>query len=83
MAEHIPHVLVVDDEEEIRKILSRILSRKVTRSLPPRTDNRRCRRLLDAPDAILMAHAGSNGMEVLKKIKEIDDNIPGVYYGLR
>jgi len=81
MAEHIPRVLVVDDEEEIRKILSRILEKegfKVTTA----PDGQQAMEIIcfDTPDAVLLdvRMPGLSGMDVLKKIKAIDDNLPVV-----
>ena len=81
MAEHISHVLVVDDEEEIRKILSRILEQEGFKVVTAPNGQQAMQKIcFDAPDAVLLdvRMPGLNGMEVLKKIKEIDDNIPVV-----
>ena len=81
MAEHISRVLVVDDEEEIRKILSRILEKEgfevITASDGEQAMQKICS---DIPDAVLLdvRMPGLNGMEVLKKIKAIDENLPVV-----
>ena len=81
MAEHIPRVLVVDDEEEIRKILSNILEKEgfevITASDGEQAMQKIC---FDTHDAVLLdVHMpGLNGMDVLKKIKSIDDNLPVV-----
>lgn len=81
MAEHISHVLVVDDEEEIRKILSRILEQEGFKVVTAPNGQQAMQKIcFDAPDAVLLdvRMPGLNGMEVLKKIKEIDDDLPVV-----
>ncbi len=81
MAEHIPRVLVVDDEEEIRKILSRILEKEgfevITASDGEQAMEKIC---FDTSDAVLLdvRMPGLSGMDVLKKIKAIDDDLPVV-----
>jgi len=81
MPERKSRVLVVDDEEEIRKILSRILEKEgfeiITASDGEQAMQKIC---FDTPDAVLLdvRMTGLNGMEVLKKIKAIDDNLPVV-----
>ncbi|PKN60258.1 MAG: sigma-54-dependent Fis family transcriptional regulator [Deltaproteobacteria bacterium HGW-Deltaproteobacteria-11] len=81
MAERKSRVLVADDEEEIRKILSHILGKEgfevITASDGEQAMQKICS---DIPDAVLLdvRMPGLNGMEVLKKIKVIDDNLPVV-----
>ena len=81
MAEHIPRVLVVDDEEEIRKILSSILEKEGFKVITAPDGEQAMEKIcFDTPDAVLLdvRMPGINGMEVLKKIKEIDDDLPVV-----
>ncbi|MCX5826265.1 MAG: sigma-54 dependent transcriptional regulator [Deltaproteobacteria bacterium] len=81
MAERKSRVLVADDEEEIRKILSNILEKEgfevITASDGEQAMQKICS---DIPDAVLLdvRMPGLNGMEVLKKIKAIDENLPVV-----
>ena len=81
MAERKSRVLVADDEEEIRKILSRILEQEgfevITASDGEQAMQKICS---DIPDAVLLdvRMPGLNGMEVLKKIKAIEENLPVV-----
>src|SRR3989304_2435056 len=79
MAEHIPRVLVVDDEEEIRKILSKILEKEGFKVITAPDGQQALEKIcFDTPDAVLLdvRMPGLDGMEVLKKIKAIDDNLP-------
>lgn len=81
MTEQISRVLVVDDEEEIRKILSRILEKEGFKVITALDGQQALQRICnDAPDIILLdvRMPGLNGMEVLKKIREIDDDLPVV-----
>ncbi|MFA5179697.1 MAG: sigma-54 dependent transcriptional regulator [Syntrophales bacterium] len=81
MAEHVSSILVVDDEEEIRKILSRILEKEGFRVETAADGQQAMQKIcFETPDAVLLdvRMPGLNGMEVLKKIKEIDDNLPVV-----
>lgn len=81
MAEHIPRVLVVDDEEEIRKILSHILEKEGFKVITAPDGQQAMERIcFDTPDAVLLdvRMPGLSGMDVLKKIKEIDDDMPVV-----
>ena len=81
MAEHIPSVLIVDDEEEIRGILSHILEKEGFKVITAPDGQQAMEEIcFDTPDAVLMdVHMpGLNGMEILKKIKAIDDNLPVV-----
>ena len=81
MAERKSRVLVADDEEEIRKILSNILEKEgfevITASDGEQAMQKICS---DIPDAVLLdvRMPGLNGMEVLKKIKAIEENLPVV-----
>ena len=81
MAERKLRVLVADDEEEIRNILSRILEKEgfevITASDGEQAMQKICS---DIPDAVLLdvRMPGLNGMEVLKKIKAIEENLPVV-----
>lgn len=79
MAEHIPSVLVVDDEKEIREILSRILEKEGFKVITTPDGQHAMEEIcFDTPDVVLMdVHMpGLDGMEVLKKIKAIDNNLP-------
>jgi len=81
VAERKSRVLVVDDEEEIRNILSRILEKEgfevITASDGEQAMQKLC---FDTPDAVLLdvRMPGLSGMDVLKKIKAIDGNLPVV-----
>ena len=81
MAERKSRVLIADDEEEIRKILSNILEKEgfevITASDGEQAMQKICS---DIPDAVLLdvRMPGLNGMEVLKKIKAIEENLPVV-----
>jgi two-component system nitrogen regulation response regulator GlnG len=77
----IGRILVVDDEEEIRKILTQILEKDGIKVITaPDGDQAIQKIFFDTPDAVLLdiRMPGLNGMEVLKKIKEIDDDLPVV-----
>ena len=81
MAEHIASILVVDDEEEIRKILSRILEKEGFKVVTAADGLQAMQKIcFETPDAVLLdvRMPGLNGMEVLKKIKEIDSDLPVV-----
>ena len=81
MIDRIERVLVVDDEEEIRKILTHILEKEGIKVIAaPDGDQAMQKICFDTPDAVLLdiRMPGFNGMEVLKKIKEIDDDLPVV-----
>lgn len=76
-----PYVLVVDDEEEIRIILTQILEREGFRVATAPDGQQAMRQIyLEVPALILLdvCMPGLSGMEVLKKIKEIDDHLPVV-----
>ena len=54
MAEHIPRVLVVDDEEEIRKILSNILEKEGFKVITAPDGQQAIEKIcFDTPDAVL------------------------------
>jgi DNA-binding response OmpR family regulator len=81
MAERTAYILVVDDEEEIRKILTHILEKEGFRVVTAPDGQQTMQQiLLEAPDFILLdvCMPGPSGMEILKKIKEIDDVLPVV-----
>jgi DNA-binding NtrC family response regulator len=81
MAEHIPRVLVVDDEEEIRKILSNILEKEGFKVITAPDGQQAMEKIyFDTPDAVLLdvRMPGLSGMDVLKKIRAIDGNLPVV-----
>jgi len=82
MIDRIARVLVVDDEEEIRKILTQILEKEGIKVITaPDGDQAMQKICFDTPDVVLLdvRMPGLNGMEVLKKIKEIDDDMPVVF----
>ena len=71
MTEHISSVLIVDDEEEIRKVLSDILEKEGLRVITAPDGREAMQRIcFYTPDAVFLdVHMpGLNGMEVLKKI---------------
>ena len=75
------HVLVVDDEEEIRRILTRILEKEGFRVVAVESGLHAIRQIsLDAPAVIFldMCMPGLSGMDVLKKIKKLDGDLPVV-----
>jgi len=81
MAERKSRVLVVDDEEEIRKILSCLLEQEGIEVITASGGEQAMQKIgFDAPDAVLLdiRMPGLNGMDVLKNIKLIDDNLPVV-----
>ncbi|MFH0788148.1 MAG: sigma-54 dependent transcriptional regulator [Pseudomonadota bacterium] len=81
MVDRIGRVLVVDDEEEIRKILTHILEKDGIEVITASDGDQAMQKIyFDTPDGVLLdiRMPGLNGMEVLKKIKEIDDNLPVV-----
>ena len=81
MVERMECVLVVDDEEEIRKILTEILEREGFRVVTAPDGHQAMRQIcMERPDLVLLdvRMPGLNGMEVLKKIKDIDDDLPVV-----
>jgi CheY-like chemotaxis protein len=68
MTEQSSLILVVDDEEEIRKILSRILEKEGFRVITAPDGEQAQRRIcFDAPDIVLLdvRMPGLSGMEVL------------------
>jgi two-component system nitrogen regulation response regulator GlnG len=81
MTDHKARVLVVDDEEEIRKILTHILEKEGIKVITAPDGDQAIQKIcFDTPDAVLLdiRMPGLNGLEVLKKIKEIDDDLPVV-----
>lgn len=81
MVDRAPHVLVVDDEEKIREILTCILENEgIKVSSTPDGYQAMQRIYFETPDVVFLdIHMpGLNGMEVLKKIKEMDDDLPVV-----
>ncbi|HEY5529476.1 MAG TPA: sigma-54 dependent transcriptional regulator [Thermoleophilia bacterium] len=74
--------LVVDDEPEIRDILTHILERDGVKVVTAQDGHQAMQRISFAsPDAVLLdvRLPGLSGMEVLKKIREIDDDLPVVF----
>jgi DNA-binding NtrC family response regulator len=81
MADQPSRILIVDDEEEMRKILSHILEKEGFMVITAPNGREAIQRIcIDAPDAVFLdVHMpGLTGMEVLKKIREIDDHLPVV-----
>jgi len=81
MLEKISCVMVVDDEDEIRNILTHILEKEGIRVITAPDGIQALHKIcLEPMDAVLLdIHMpGLNGMEVLKKIKEIDEDLPVV-----
>ena len=81
MDERIPSILVVDDEEEIRKIMSGILEKEGFNVITAPEGRQAIEKIcFNTPDVVLLdvRMPGLNGMEVLKKIKALDDNLPVV-----
>jgi len=81
MAEELPCVLVVDDEPDMREILTRILEKEGFRIIEaPDGDRALYQVRFGSPDAVLLdVHMpGLNGMDVLKKIREGGDDLPVV-----
>ena len=81
MSERTACVLVVDDEEEIRKILTRLLEKEGLRVVTAPDGLQAMRQIcVEAPDLVLLdvRMPGLSGIEVLKKIKAIDDDLPVV-----
>ena len=79
MSEHSTLILIIDDEEEIRIILTRIFEKEGF-TVNTATDGQQALKqiCMEAPDLILsdVRMPGLNGMDLLKKIKEIDEDLP-------
>ncbi|MFA5183877.1 MAG: response regulator, partial [Syntrophales bacterium] len=81
MSERSSLILVVDDEEEIRKILTQLLEKEGFGVVTAPDGQEAMRQIcLEAPDLVLLdvRMPGLSGMEVLKKIRGIDDDYPPV-----
>ncbi|MDP2957870.1 MAG: sigma-54 dependent transcriptional regulator [Longimicrobiales bacterium] len=81
MADRVPCALVVDDEPEIREILTQILEREGIRVISAPDGHLALRQVhFASPDAVLLdvRMPGLSGMDVLKKIREADDDLPVV-----
>ena len=81
MSQMIPNILVVDDEEEIRKILAHIIEAEGFKALLSPDGNKAMHAVcVSKPDAVLLdiRMPGLDGMEVLKKIKDLDPDLPVV-----
>jgi len=81
MVDKISRVMVVDDEEEIRNILTHVLEKKGIRVITASDGIQAMQKIyIEPPDAVLLdiRMPGLNGMEVLKKIKEVDNDLPVV-----
>jgi two-component system nitrogen regulation response regulator GlnG len=73
--------MIVDDEEEIRKILKQILEKEGVRVVTASDGQQAMQKIFaERPDVVMLdvRMPGLNGMDVLKKIKEIDDDLPVV-----
>ncbi|MBI4763681.1 MAG: sigma-54-dependent Fis family transcriptional regulator [Deltaproteobacteria bacterium] len=74
-------VLVVDDEKEILNILTYILEKEGIKVITAPDGDQAMQKICFAtPDAVLLdvRMPGLNGLEVLKNIKKIDDDLPVV-----
>ena len=74
--------LVVDDEPAIRNILAHILERDGVRVVTAENGHQAIATIASAsPDAVLLdvRLPGLSGLEVLKKIRETDDDLPVVF----
>lgn len=79
MEPYTPSILIVDDDEDIRKILAHIMVKEGWNALTAADSEEAMSMIyLDAPDTVLLdIHMpGLNGLELLKKIKEIYEDIP-------
>ncbi len=79
MGERRPRILVVDDEDDVRRALSRalILHGYSTEVAPDGADALR-RLATEAPDAVVLdvAMAGLDGLEVCRRLREAGDRTP-------
>ena len=81
MNDRIPCVLVCDDEEEIRENLTYILEKEGVRVIAAADGEQAMQKIcFNTPDAVLLdVHMpGLDGMEILRRIKKIDGNLPVV-----
>ena len=81
MADGVPCALVVDDEPEIRDILTQILETEGIRVISAPDGPLALQQIhFASPDAVLLdvRMPGLSGMDVLKKIRETDDDLPVV-----
>jgi DNA-binding NtrC family response regulator len=81
MPDSIPVVLVADDEEDIRKILTHLLEKEGIRVITASDGHKAIRKIhLETPDAVILdvRMPGLDGMVVLKKIKETHGDLPVV-----
>ena len=81
MNDRIPSVLVSDDEEDIRENLTYILEKAGIRVITAANGEQTMQKIcFEAPDAVLLdVHMpGLDGMEILRRIKKIDGNLPVV-----
>jgi DNA-binding NtrC family response regulator len=82
MAEAVRCALVVDDEPEIRDILTHILEADGVKVIAAQDGHQALQRIAFAsPDAVLLdvRLPGLSGMDVLKRIRETDDDLPVVF----
>lgn len=72
-------ILVVDDEAEIRDILTHLLEKEGFKVITAPDGHQAMQKIcLETPDAVILdvRMPGLDGMELLKKIKEIFDDLP-------
>jgi len=81
MASNVPRILIVDDEEEIRRVLTHIVESEGFKTLHAPDGNKALQLFcFESPDMILLdvRMPGLDGMEVMKRVKDIDPDIPVV-----
>ena len=81
MSDLISRILVVDDEAEIRDILTHLLEKEGFKVITAPDGHQAMQKIcLETPDAVILdvCMPGLNGMELLKKIKEISGDLPVV-----
>lgn len=74
-------VLVVDDEEEIRDLLTCLLEKEGFKVITASDGSQALQSIyFEIPDVVLLdvCMPGLNGLEILKKIKEVDGDLPVV-----
>jgi len=81
MADGVPCALVVDDDPEIREILTQILETEGIRVISAPDGPQALQQIhFASPDAVVLdvRMPGLSGIDVLKKIRETDDDLPVV-----